>query len=570
MKNKIYLLGFLLLPYFAHAATLSILPATGSYGSGDVFQASVYVSSPLEAINAVQGTISFPETNLEVVSLSKMGSIVGLWVQEPTFSNLAGVINLEGVVLNPGFIGSSGKVLTVTFRARAAGSVPVVFSSSSVLANDGQGTNVLKGFTGSTYIIGDTTTQQSAAEATSALGELGTPGSIVITSSTHPDPSKWYNISDASLAWKLPAGATGVRYAFDHNARTIPSVDVPGLISSKTFSNLEDGVWYMHVRIKNDKGWGAVAHFRVAIDTVPPLSFKISFPHGSISDDPRPVVYFNTTDKGSGISHYAVRVGENDLPIVEERDISSNPYAVPSQLPGKRAILVQAVDKAGNLTTETSEFEVQSIAPPKIIDFPTSMVEGDSLRIRGTTYIGATINAYVKNEKGEIDTEATKSTGLGDFGFMWSKHLDPGVYIVTFDAIDIRGATSIRTEPLTLEVKRRALFAIGSLIVDYVSLALFLVFCIAGLAFLGWYLLSKIIFFKTKLRKDLHKMDHDFHKAFALLAKDFEDEIKHLEGVRSMRELTQEEERIVKKMRQNLDDAEEYLEEELRGIENKL
>ncbi|MES2214297.1 MAG: cohesin domain-containing protein [Patescibacteria group bacterium] len=569
MKNKIYLFALVfLLPFSAHAATLSIVPVTGSFSSGQVFQASVYVSSPTEAINAVQGTVSFPAQNLEVLSLSKSGSIVGLWVQEPTFSNLAGQVNLEGVVLNPGFIGASGKVLTITFRTKAAGSVPVIFSSSSVLANDGQGTNVLKSFAGSTYIVGDKVTQQGAADATSALGELGTPSSVVITSATHPDSASWYTRTMATLSWKLPQDATAVRYAFDHNARTTPSADVPGLITTKTFTDLEDGVWYMHVRVENDKGWGAVSHFRVAIDTIPPTPFKVKVPEGTASDDPTPVVDFHTVDKGSGVDHYVLKVGDNDLLTIKENEVSSNSYRLSPQLPGKHTLLVQAVDKAGNITTETGEFEIISIIPPTILEMPSSIVEGNILHIKGTTYPNSMVNAHFINEKREIETESIHSTQTGEFEFIWTKQLDRGVYTATFDVVDARGATSVPTEPRTLEVKRRALFAIGSLIVDYVSIGLFLAFCIAGLFFLGWYLLNKTIMFKTRMRKELHRVDHDFHKAFQLLSKDFEEEIKNLEGVRSMRDLTREEERIVKKMRQNLADAEEFLEEDLRKLED--
>lgn len=570
MKSKIYILALLFLPFFVHGATLSILPASGSYSPGDVFQAAVYVGSPNESINAVQGAISFPATNLEVISLSKVGSIVGLWVQEPTFSNTGGAVNFEGVVLNPGFMGAQGKIVTITFRAKAAGMVPVSFSSGSVLANDGQGTNVLKGFSGATFVVGDSQTKSGVAETTSALGELGTPSAPVITSPTHPDPTKWYTASDVIINWGLPRDATAVRYAFDHGARTIPSTDLSAPLTSKRFTKVADGIWYMHVRIKNTKGWGAVSHFRVAIDTVPPEAFKITFPHGEQADDPRPVIYFNTTDKGSGIAHYNVKVGENDLPIVTQADISSNPYAIPPQLPGNRTILVQAVDKAGNMTTETGKFEIQSIEPPKIVDFSSSIREEDIFRVRGTTYSGATVHAYLKDKNGRIETETTKSTDLGDFGFIWATHLDPGVYTVTFDVVDARGATSILTEPLSLEVNRRVLFAVGSLVVNYLSLGLFLVFCIGGVLFLGWYAWNRIILFRTKLRRDLHNVEHDFHKAFALLAKDFEEEIKNLEGVRSRRELTSEEERIIKKMRQNLHEAEEFLETDIHKIEEKL
>ncbi|MCX6712432.1 MAG: hypothetical protein NT041_01940, partial [Candidatus Vogelbacteria bacterium] len=72
------------------------------------------------------------------------GSIVNLWVQEPAFSNTSGKVSFEGAILNPGFTGGSGRVLSVSFRAKKAGTAILSFSAGSILANDGAGTSILK------------------------------------------------------------------------------------------------------------------------------------------------------------------------------------------------------------------------------------------------------------------------------------------------------------------------------------------------------------------------------------------------------------------------------------------
>jgi hypothetical protein len=126
----------------ASAASLHLSPSSGSYTEGGILSVSVFVSSD-SAINAISGVLIFPQDKLEVISLSKDGSIMNLWVREPAFSNTGGTISLEGVVLNPGFVGNSGKILTVNFKTKSAGSAHISFNSGSVLANDGYGTNVL-------------------------------------------------------------------------------------------------------------------------------------------------------------------------------------------------------------------------------------------------------------------------------------------------------------------------------------------------------------------------------------------------------------------------------------------
>lgn len=146
-------LFFLIIPVFAHAGALSLYPATGSFEQGKTFSTRVVVTSADQAINAISGVLSFPTDKLRVISLSKSDSILSLWVQDPSFSNGAGTINFEGVVPNPGFTGSSGNVLLITFKVLAPGDATVKFTSGTLLANDGQGTDVTKDLKGATYTL---------------------------------------------------------------------------------------------------------------------------------------------------------------------------------------------------------------------------------------------------------------------------------------------------------------------------------------------------------------------------------------------------------------------------------
>ncbi|MDP2703860.1 MAG: hypothetical protein Q8P01_01415, partial [bacterium] len=92
---------------------------------------NITVESTDQAMNAVSGVVSFPWDKLEVVSISKQGSILSLWPAEPSFSNSAGTVNFEGIALNPGYIGANGKILTITFRTRNTGQANLSFSSGS-------------------------------------------------------------------------------------------------------------------------------------------------------------------------------------------------------------------------------------------------------------------------------------------------------------------------------------------------------------------------------------------------------------------------------------------------------
>lgn len=141
------------MPFSVSAATLSLSPASGSYGVGGIFTVQVVVSSIDQALNAVSGVLSFPPDKLSVVSVSNVGSVVNFWIREPTFSNTSGTVSFEGVVVTPGYQGARGAVLSITFQGKAAGTVLVQFSESAVLANDGIGTNILANIQAGQYLL---------------------------------------------------------------------------------------------------------------------------------------------------------------------------------------------------------------------------------------------------------------------------------------------------------------------------------------------------------------------------------------------------------------------------------
>ena len=143
----IFYFSFVFLLFFSHtalAASLNLSPSSGSYNVGDIINVRIVLSSSDQSANAVSGALSFSKDLLTLTSLSKSNSLVSLWATEPSYSNTSGTINAEGVILN-GFTGSNGTILTLSFKVKAVGTANIEFTSSSVLANDGQGTNILTG-----------------------------------------------------------------------------------------------------------------------------------------------------------------------------------------------------------------------------------------------------------------------------------------------------------------------------------------------------------------------------------------------------------------------------------------
>lgn len=152
--------SFFSVPSRADAASLSLTPSTGAYTVGNIIKVRVSVASGTQSVNAVSGIVTYPSSIMSLSSVSKENSLITLWAKEPTFSNTTGSVSFEGVILN-GYQGSSGTVLTLIFRAKKEGSASIKLSNSStVLANDGVGTNVLTGVGGAFFTIGPGTEVQ--------------------------------------------------------------------------------------------------------------------------------------------------------------------------------------------------------------------------------------------------------------------------------------------------------------------------------------------------------------------------------------------------------------------------
>ncbi len=125
------------------AASLLISPSTGNYDVGDTVSVVMLVNTANNAVNAVSGKITFPQDKLEVQSISKKDSVIGLWIEGPTYSNDNGTITLSGITPSTSFNTSAGQIITVVFKITHEGNALLEIKEGLVLAGDGQGTNLL-------------------------------------------------------------------------------------------------------------------------------------------------------------------------------------------------------------------------------------------------------------------------------------------------------------------------------------------------------------------------------------------------------------------------------------------
>ncbi|MDD4902016.1 MAG: cohesin domain-containing protein [Patescibacteria group bacterium] len=495
--------AFLATPAWAAGASLYLSPSTGTKILNSKFTVAIKISTGGQSINAGQASLTYDKSLLKVLSVAK-GSVFSLWTEEPTFSSGAGTIGFGGGVPRPGYTGNGGTICVITFQAIKLGTAAVNFTSGDVLANDGMGTNILSSLGSASFIISakvEAPTPEKPAPGqptpapTPAPVETAAYNRPVITSDTHPDQTKWYKAKTADFSWKLPDGATGVSVAFDQKAGTEPGNVPDGLFNSKQYTADHDGSWYIHVKVKDNKGrWGTTGHFRVNIDSTPPKDFALSVKQ----DDPNdwPTLYFQTTDELSGLDKYEILIDSLSAePIVLTADKTS--YKLTDLAVGSHAIAVKALDLAGNGTLANLTFEFAAVATPVIKSYSAEIKPGDKFFISGTANPNNTINIYLQGEgQAQPEVNSVKSDNDGNWFLVASKNYANGRYTAWVEAVNPNGLKSKPSAKVSFLVTAPIFARIGSFVLNYftvlVSLLLVIILIVALLIWIWEFVRKKL------------------------------------------------------------------------------
>jgi len=566
-----FVLAIFILAFFniqsVSASTLGISPSTGSYGIGAAFSVTVYVASPDQEMNAVSGLITYPSDKLEVTSVSTSGSMVDLWVPSsgPTYGG--GSVNFEGVSLSP-FKGGYAKVLVISFRTKAVGSALLNFSSGSVLAHDGQGTNILSGLGSARFEIDVPVDGPAAPDAETPAVVGGTPFAPQITSATHPSPDSWYNVSDAEFSWDLANNISAVRLLVDEKAKVSPSVNYSPPIGYKKIVDLEDGTWYFHVRLRNSQGWGDITHFRFQIDTQNPEYFNIS--QVEVDDLTNPTVKFNfdASDAMSGISHYEIIIDGEE--IEKWIDDETHIYETPILEPGDHKLIVKATDRAGNFLTNFAEFNIEAIQAPEITEYPKHLQSGEIIIVRGHSYPDSEVRISLQKDKDEAKSYVVSSNEKGEFEFISEDKIYNGVYKLWASVTDQRGARSGDSEKIKIVVEQPKLLQIGSIAIDVLAVIIPLIALVFLLIFMYIFMLRKLKSLRARIRKETKDVETVLHKEIRSIKRKLEKHLELFEKVKKKRKLTKEEQKIVTDLKRSLNGIQRRVGKEINDIKKQV
>ena len=348
-------------PEIARAdGSLFLSPPSASYTVGSTFTVTLVVGTNGQAINAGQGTISFSTDILEANGVSSSGSIFSLWPVQPSISG--GQISFAGGLPTPGYTGNGGRIISATFKAKAVGTATVRITSGQLLLDDGLGTNILTGFGSATYTITEVPAEEPGEPAPPVVveeeeeeeeeEEVSVLAAPKITSDTHSDQKTWYSNNNPQFEWDKLERATDFSYVFD-DMKTTPDDDSEGEDNTIQYSDTGDGIWYFHLKVKNEAGWSETSHFKVQIDITSPLDFDVRLGSETITTNQTPNIFFETTDATSGLDRYEILV-DGKLVATLSPDDKTTPYKLDTLDFGEHTVTVRAYDKAGNMTEASS------------------------------------------------------------------------------------------------------------------------------------------------------------------------------------------------------------------------
>ncbi len=481
------------MPAKTAGATLYLSPSSGTKTIGATFSVGVKVNSGGEVINAAEGSISYDTNLLDVVSVSKGGSIFPFWTAEPGASG--GIIRFGGGLPPPAYNGSAGHIIGITFKAKRAGEARVSFTSGAVLANDGKGTNIIAGMGSASFTIG------AAQIAPTKPKEPPKPkvpdyNKPVIISATHPNQDLWYKETEAQFKWELKESINGVSIAFDQKQYTDPGSTSDGLFGEKTYTADKDGHWYLHLKFEDASRWGTIAHYRVNIDTVPPLAFEVAVSDAPIGEWPE--LSFETTDELSGLSKYLIYIGNLDQDA-HELASDKNIFQITGINAGTHTAVVKAIDKAGNEQISTVEFTIKSIMTPTIDSYSKELKSSDNFYAKGTAIEDGRVVIYIEQGDRLVATSSAAVDAGGKWLYIHDDKLGNGRYSFYVEAMNDKGLRSEPSEKFTFLVSPPVFTMIGSFVINYFTVFVSLLFLIVLIVLIIFWF---IFFIRKKLKKE--------------------------------------------------------------------
>ncbi len=329
----------------AGSATMTFEQTAMTLPLGQTVDVTIKVDPKGEALDTARTILTFDPTILKVESVVRVGAF-DRSTPGNVIDNINGQVSWGGFTLD-GPVNSVGTFLKISFSGRQVGSSNVAFSNESKLISGGEekiNVNALNALNALNIVV------QEALVSDPNLSV------VTVSSTSHPQEFSWYAQSTVEMQWIALKGDSDVvsyYYAFDQNSNTNPTSYLSATETAKTFSDVQDGIHYFHLKgIEQNGKSTSTIHRRVQIDTVNPNPIAITVSTEQLIEGESLWLTFATTDDVSGVEQYKVAINTSEfLP-------QQSPLEITDLVPGTYFFRVAALDRAGNVTNQGQSIRV--------------------------------------------------------------------------------------------------------------------------------------------------------------------------------------------------------------------
>lgn len=105
---------------------------------GEEFLVNIVLDSDV-SLNAIEGELVYPSSQLELEEIRDGGSIINFWIERPVLDT-PGNISFSGIT--PGGFMGKNLIFSLLFEAKNTGTAEITLQNIKILLNDGEGTEV--------------------------------------------------------------------------------------------------------------------------------------------------------------------------------------------------------------------------------------------------------------------------------------------------------------------------------------------------------------------------------------------------------------------------------------------
>lgn len=386
--NTILLLALMFFPLFK--ANAFSLYYNESYVDNE-FKIEVSINKESSLPKAIEGLINFNSDSFELIDIVKNNSVIEKWIIAP-YLNENNQISFSGIFNSN--IDDDILLFNLIFKKINTGELNLVIDSGIILAEQ---------------------------DTLYDLELIKKPSIFNVKSPTHPNAETWYSNKNVKLMWDVPSDAKIVKILIDEKEDSYPTIEYSDPVIKEKEIDLDDGIWYFHIRYFGDDGWSPVEHRKIMIDTEKPNFLDITVK--------KELIEFFAEDSLSGIELYELNIPSLDQTYYTDKTNFKLPKS------GKYNIILRGYDKAENYLEKEIVVTVKETPSPYfskiVLDENKVFVSGNIDNLDSKIYI-----SIVGKDLNIVDEVSVHSDG----SFIYTiQDLNPGLYNFYLTAIAENG-----------------------------------------------------------------------------------------------------------------------------------